>query len=457
MTYLKQSPGAVADPTRAQITLWSLVSIIGTMMLLPLNALIPAFYAKYTAVTLAEVGFVFLVARLYDAFADPLVGFLSDRTRSPLGRRKPWLLAGAFLTAVSGWLMFNPAPSASVGYLLPVALVFYTAYSMLSVPHSAWGAELTTGYQQRSFISGLLTFAGVFGLLLFMGLPVLLSSPILPLFPSAEITPPMLKLMGWLVILGAPLFVLPAVLFTPRGSESPAGEKVELKDLWRSAKVNPPLWWFMSAYLMSSLGYGVYYATTYMFVDSYLGMADRFPIIYAIAAIAQIVTIPFWTWMAQRFERHHIWAFGIAGFGLVLPVRLLLPTGDEGFWSLVALTLIGSALNAASQVPQMAVLADCVDYAKSKLGKSLAGTYYAAQHFVLKASLAIGGAAGFFALQILGYQPKDAAHTAQSLSGLAWVHTAGPMVLFLICAVLLLKFPLNRKHQGEIQDALATP
>lgn len=442
-----------ASPGRPQLVAWSLGSIIGTMMLLPLNALIPAFYAKNTAVTLTEVGLVFLVARLYDAVADPAIGYLSDRTTSPLGRRKPWILAGATLTCVAGWLMFNPAPSTSMAYLMAVSLLFYTAYSMLTVPLTAWGAELTSSYEQRSFLSGLLTFTGVVGLLLFMGLPVLLSSPLLPLFPTAEITPPMLKLLGWLVIIGAPLCTLPAVIFTPRGRETPTSEKVELRDLWPSIRANPPFWWFVGAYLMSSLGYGVYYATTYMFVDSYLGLADRFPLIYSIAAVAQIVTIPLWTRLSQRFERHHIWALGIAVFGLVLPIRLLLPAGADGFWPLVALTLVGSAFNAASQVPQMAVLADCVDYAAARTGKSLAGSYYAAQQFLLKASLAGGGAAAFLALQVLGYQPKEQTHTAASLSGLAWVHTAGPLCLFLACAVILWGFPLNRRRQAELRAA----
>lgn len=449
-----KSAATDAAPTRSQFAAWSLISIIGTMMLLPLNALIPAFYAKNTATTLAEVGFVFLVARLYDAVADPAVGYLSDRTRSPLGRRKPWIMAGGLLAAASAWLLFNPGPTAGAAYLLPVAFAFYTAYSMLTVPLSAWGAELTSGYEQRSFVSGLLTFMGVVGLLLFMGLPVLLSSPLLPLFPTAEITPPMLKLLGWLIVIGAPLCILPSVLWTPRGVEAASHEKLRFGDLIRSIRLNPPFGRFLAAYLMSSLGYGVYYATTYMFLDSYLGLADKFPLIYSIAAVSQIVAIPFWTRLCQRFERHHIWAIGIAVFGLVLPIRLILPHGAAGFVPLIGLTLLGSAFNAASQVPQMAVLADCIDYAAAKTGASLAGSYYAIQQFVLKASLALGGAAAFLALQLLGYDPKVQAHTDGSLAGLAAVHSAVPLALYCVAAVILWGFPLTRKRQAELRESL---
>lgn len=429
---------------KLQLGAWGLVPLIATMMLLPLNALIPAFYAKNTATTLAEVGLIFLIARIYDAFADPVIGVLSDRTRSPLGRRKPWLIGGAFIAAISGWLLFNPGPSAGFIYLLPVALVFYTAYSMLTVPHSAWGAEVTSEYEERSLVSGLLTFMGVAGLLIFMGLPVLLSSPLFPVFPSAEITPDMLKLLGWLIVIGAPLCVIPSVFLTPVGNVKEKDASFKLKDAIFTMKENRPFKIFMLAYLMSSLGYGVYYATTYLFLDYYLGLAHQFPLIYAIAAISQIVSIPFWTRLGQFMDRRLIWAIGIGLFGAILPLRVFLPYGDEGFWLLILLTVSASVANAASQVPQMAMIADCIDYSEQHGGQDIAGSYYAVQQFCLKTSLAIGGAVAFFILQLVDFDPKATSHSDYGLSGLAWVHTFAPSVLFIACALIILKFPINR-------------
>src|ERR1700744_2608765 len=80
-----------------QLTAWSLVSVVTNMMMIPLNALIPAFYVKNTAVTLSTLGVILLIARLYDAVVDPTIGYWSDRTRSRLGRRKPWILAGGLI------------------------------------------------------------------------------------------------------------------------------------------------------------------------------------------------------------------------------------------------------------------------------------------------------------------------------------------------------------------------
>lgn len=427
--------------------------MIGTMMMIPLNTVIPAFFAKHTAASLATVGLVLMAARLYDAFADPTIGFLSDRTRSRLGRRKPWLLAGGILAALSGYFLFNPHPDSGGLYLLIVCLGFYTAYSMMAVPHSAWGSELSRNYSERSAISGLLTFASVGGLLLFMGLPVLLSSPLLPLFETAEMTPPMLRLLGWLLVIAAPICVIIPVLFTPVGEVRPI-EKMGLRDLFASVRSNRPFWLFIAAYALNGLAYGVYYATTYMFLDSYMGLADKFPLIYASGACAQMLSIPLWTKLAQRFERHRIWALGIGAFALLLPLRLLIPEGDLAFPLLMALVVAASFANAASQVPQMAVLADCIDNGELKTGKNLAGSYYAWQQFVLKAALAAGGGLAFFALAGVGFDAKTELHSQSSLVGLSIIHTFGPLVLFVAAGALLWTFPITRSRQAEIRTAL---
>ena len=305
-----------------QLAAWSLVSVVTNMMMIPLNALIPAFYVKNTAVTLSSLGLILLVARLYDAVVDPTIGYLSDRTQSRLGRRKPWILAGGLFASGASWLLFNPAPSAGWAYLLPVILCFYTAYSMMAVPHTAWGAELSRSHRERSLISGVLTFGGVTGFFIFMGIPILLSSPLAPLFKTAEITPPMLKLLGYVMVAAVPLGVLAAVAFAPQSRITKAAATGVI-DCLKAIRANSAFRIFLGAYSLTGLGYGVYYATAYLFLDGYLGIPDKFPLIATITAVSQLVAIPILTRLAQRIERHRMWAIGIGVYGLLLPLRLL--------------------------------------------------------------------------------------------------------------------------------------
>jgi Na+/melibiose symporter-like transporter len=445
-----QTAGAIRPAT---LGAWSLVAIIINMMLVPLNALIPAFYAKNTAVSLGTIGVVLLVARLYDAFADPAVGFLSDITRSPLGARKPWILAGAIAACVATVLLYNPAPTATGAYFLPVMLLFYTAYTMMSVPHSAWGAELSRAQSERSMISGVLTFVSIAGVLIFMGLPILLSSPLVPMFRTSEITPPMLRLLGWLILAMTPICVLIPVLFVPRGAPL-TSERSTLLGAMSSVRGNRPFGVFMAAYALTGLAYGVYYGASYLFLDSYLGLADKFPIIFATVAIAQMVSIPLWTRLLARVERHHMWAAGLVVFALLLPAHLFLPRHGQGFALLLVLVVLGNFANAASQTPQMAVLADCIDYDCLRTGGSRAATYYAVQSFVLKATLAAGGGLAFLVLGAFHFDAKAKAQTHEGLVALMAVSSIAPTVLFFAAAACLWTFPLNSRRQGVIRHAL---
>ena len=106
-------------------------------------------YMKYAAVELgvstAVIGTIFLAAKGWDAITDPMVGVLSDRTRSKRGRRRPWLLASAPLLAITSIMLWAP-PDALEGAALHAwiafsAVAFYTAYTIFDVPHMSLGAH----------------------------------------------------------------------------------------------------------------------------------------------------------------------------------------------------------------------------------------------------------------------------------------------------------------------------
>jgi Na+/melibiose symporter-like transporter len=173
--------------------------------------------------------------------------------------------------------------------------------------------------------------------------------------------------------------------------------------------------------------------------------------IYALAAISQMISIPLWTRLSSHFERYKIWAIGIGAFGLLLTLRLFIPPGPQGLPWVLGLVLVSGFANAASQVPQMAVLADCIDYDTLKTRANRAGLYYAIQQFVLKTALAAGGGMAFLALGLIKFDAKAVPHSRASLDGLAAVHTFGPLILFLAAGVLLWFFPIDQKRQSIIR------
>jgi GPH family glycoside/pentoside/hexuronide:cation symporter len=121
-----------------------------------LSMFMTAFFVDFMKLGAAVVGYAMGVARCWDAFTDPLVGTLSDRCKSKFGRRKPFIFIGAILTGLCFPLIWMApqtwSTTAITVYLFAILLVFYSCYSIFSVPYEALGAELTPDYKERNSI-----------------------------------------------------------------------------------------------------------------------------------------------------------------------------------------------------------------------------------------------------------------------------------------------------------------
>ncbi|MGH6996948.1 MAG: MFS transporter, partial [Phenylobacterium sp.] len=145
---------------------------------LPLAVYLPPYYAQELGLGLGAVGLIFMLSRVWDAVTDPLVGVLSDRSRSRFGRRKPWIAAGAPLFALSTAAIFAPGlfgvsrPGAA--WLSVWLVVFYVGWTMIQIPVSAWAGQLAAQYHERSRVQTYFQVATAGGLLLVLVLPAVL-------------------------------------------------------------------------------------------------------------------------------------------------------------------------------------------------------------------------------------------------------------------------------------------
>ena len=140
------------------------------MAALPLYVHLPKFYSDHLGVDLAVLGSVLLVLRLADGVVDPLLGVLSDRG----GARKRWLLLAAPLLALGMIALFMPLPRAEAPLIawlsLALALV-YGAFSLATINHQAWGAELSTDPVERTRITAVREGLALFGVVVAAVLP----------------------------------------------------------------------------------------------------------------------------------------------------------------------------------------------------------------------------------------------------------------------------------------------
>ena len=140
----------------------------------PLAIWIPAHYSGGLGISLATVGTILMLARLTDVVTDPLVGELSDRWRTRIGRRRPWLLIGSPLMMLGVYNLFIPDEGVGVGYFLVWLAIFFLGSTMIALPHRAWGAELSPDYHQRSRVTAGREIYVLIGLLMAAAVPMVI-------------------------------------------------------------------------------------------------------------------------------------------------------------------------------------------------------------------------------------------------------------------------------------------
>lgn len=117
---------------------------------LPLGVYLPPFYAQTMGLGLGTVGLVFMLSRLWNALCDPLIGVLSDHTRTRFGRRKPWIVAGSVLFLAAVAAVYWPPQHLTALHLGVALFALYLGWTMIGTPLAAWGSELSSGYHERS-------------------------------------------------------------------------------------------------------------------------------------------------------------------------------------------------------------------------------------------------------------------------------------------------------------------
>ncbi|MCB1841377.1 MAG: MFS transporter, partial [Halioglobus sp.] len=243
----------VRPADKSQVFLYALPGIAIAFINLPAAMILPTFYVEHTAATLTGIGVVNLLRWWFDAATDPLVGYLSDRTESRWGRRKPWLVAGAIVSSVAIFQLFRPPEDAGNVYYGVWLCGVYLGFTIFSISHLAWGSELAVSYHDRSRISTYYSVMTVLGSLLFWTLPLLLS----PFTGSAEIGPAAVNGIAWIFIFLMPLSALLAVSVVPRGRDLSQRAPQPLRQTVRDLSFNRPLSRFVIAQAIWGVGQGM--------------------------------------------------------------------------------------------------------------------------------------------------------------------------------------------------------
>jgi Na+/melibiose symporter-like transporter len=414
-------------------------------LLLPLYVTLPAFYAVDLGLGFATVGLVLLLARLWDVVTDPVIGALSDRMTTRFGRRRPWLLAGTPVVMASAGFLFLPGPGADWTGLLVWTMALYLGTTMILLPYSAWGAELSADYDERSRIAGWREGLVVVGTLLAAGLPAAVGAS-----RAAA-----LEVIAWSLWIVLPLCLVIAVRFVP---ERPVAAQPRLA--WRQgARVvwrNGPFRRLIAAYFLNGIANGLPATLFLLYVERVLEAPDWSGVLLFVYFFCGVASIPLWLRLSARWSKHRTWIGAMVWAALVFAFVPLLGPGDQ-LWFLAVCILTGVSLGADLTLPA-SMQADVIDLDTLRSRRRRTGLYFALWGVATKLALALAVGIAFPLLALAGLEtsPAPAADIASpsGLFVLAVLYSLLPAAIKLGSVALVAGYPITAARQRRIRHLI---
>lgn len=440
--------GEATKTSLLQLILFGFPALPHSFIALPLNIVIPTFYATHTSVTLIQIGLVTSFSRIFDAVLDPTVGFLSDRLNTPIGRRKPWLLAASVVCSIALFFLFQPPANATIVYYGGWSFLLYFGFSLFEIPRSAWSAEISRDYNERSRINGSVAQFNVVGSLIFWLVPIVL----VKVTGTTQITGASLSAIAWLYVLLMPAGLVAAAILVPAGQPI-ITKTLRIVDILKSVVSNKPLLYYVLVMSLWGVGQGVSLSTTLMFLNDRMKLGAAFPFLMIAFFAATLAAIPLWMRLVPRFGRHRIWALGLILTVLTRPLALLLAPGPYEVWFMLALTALGAVLSAPANFAPTTMLSDVIDYDLWKSRTNKAGNFFALNSLLLKATMAVGAGGAFVLLDAFHYKVGET-NVGPADVGLLVCYLVVPGVLQGAAGVLGWFFPLDAGRHATVRRRL---
>jgi glycoside/pentoside/hexuronide:cation symporter, GPH family len=407
---------------------------------LPLYVYLPAFYAEEIGIGLATVGTVLLIARVLDTMTDPLIGELSDRLPTRIGRRRPWLVAALPLLLLATWMLFLPRSDVGAGHLLLWSILAYVAWTAMLLPYAAWGAELSGDYHERSRITAAREGFVVLGILFAAALPALLGL-------EADDQGAVLAALAWIMLLVLPVTMLILLVGVPEPS-TPRPARLSLGRGLTIALRNQAFIRLVMAYLLNGIANGLPATLFLLFVADGLALPELTGLLLLLYFASGFAAIPFWLWLSRRIGKHRAWSAAMLWACAVFVWVPLLGPGD--LWPFFMICLLSGLSLGADLVLPASIQADVVDLDRLQTGQQRTGLFFAVWSMSTKLALALAVGLAFPVLALAEFAP-GAANTPGALTTLAVLYGLAPVLIKLAATALVWNFPITAAAQANLR------
>lgn len=414
--------------------------------------LFAAYYFKFATDILliapAAMGLIFAAARIWDAVSDPMAGYLSDRTRSRFGRRRPWLFASVIPVAIVPVLIWSPPAFLDETWIIvwvTVGILAYeTALTMFIVPHTALGAELSMSHHERTRVFAFRHVGWMTGFFINAGAIYLLTHTTEPRSMAL-----ILSAAGGGVT--ALLVLTSAVQLRERSEHAGRGPSNPLRAMSDVVK-NPDARLLLMVFLIENLGTATLGILVPFVLQYVVGSPGAVHLVLLCHFVPSLLIIPLCVPLTRRFGKKAVWA--AAGLTSTASYTGYFFVG-QGDLPLMLFFTVGTGIGLGiAMVVGPSVQADVIDYDEHETGERKEGLYYAAWNFIRKVAQGVTAVLAGFTLQLIGFVP-NAEQTESTQTAISVLFAGLPATAMAIgTALFIWKFKLTEDEHKRIRAKL---
>jgi GPH family glycoside/pentoside/hexuronide:cation symporter len=400
-------------------------------------------YAITMGLDTKAIAGIFFTTKMFDVVTDPIFGIVSDRYKTPWGRRRPWLVIGTLILMLAIYMLFIPSGNVGPNYLFGWLVVVYVGWTLTTVSHTAWALELSPDYDQRTDITGWLQVAAMIGMM-----SVALTPALMEQFGSPTHAEKVAA-VGWMLIVLLPIAVFVCLRSLPEPKMPPPAH-IGFRRALAIVAGNWALLRLLAANAAITAAYAVVQSLFVFFVTYTLLLGDRTGFVLFFLMVGGMAFIPVWVKLAQRFTKHATMQLAVL-YGMVVPAFMLfVPPGNLGLTAL-AFLFVGAITSAHELLPRT-MMADVCDHDQAKSGTERMGLYYSLLQLSSKLAAGLMASGIYLALSWIGFDADAGGeNTQEMIDNVRYLIVFTPIAAYVLVLLLMWKYPIDRNRQKELR------
>ena len=392
------------------------------------------------------------VGRTWDYINDPIIGYISDRTRSRWGRRRPFLIIGFIPFALGFSMMWWIPPIHSQGWLAAyygaAFFIYDTFATFVYMPYYALTPELSQDYDERTNLTSYRMLFSLIGQLMAFTVPLAVIGAMHPENASKVL------MVGIALGIAAALPLIMVFFGTKERPEYQNQEQPSIKESLKAVIGNRPFFFAIGVFLFTNTAFSIIQSILLYFLKYRMNLEGQSDLITGTVFICALISLPFWVWASKHWDKRIAYVIGMVFFSVVMIIMIMAAPEWNIAIIYVLAGLAGIGVGAMDVLP-WAIIPDAIEYDELKTGKRHEGTFYSMVTLIGKIDGSVAVPLMLLVLGWSGFVPNAAVQTPSAIMAIRIMTGPVPAVVLCLGIVFALFYPITRKRHGAMRAEIA--